>query len=86
MIISRHRWGEKVRFAQKTKQECARCETVKVTRHEWQAGREIYWTEYWRDLERIDADGATPPCDARCEQLGQGEQYGNPGHPISLGK
>ena len=64
----RHRWGEKAHFAHKTEQQCARCETVKVTRHEWQAGREVYWTEYWCDLDRIDQDGKTPPCDARLEQ------------------
>jgi hypothetical protein len=64
----RHRWGETVRFHHKTEQPCARCEMVKVGRHEWQAGREIYWTEYWRNLERIDAQGKTPTCDARLEQ------------------
>jgi hypothetical protein len=82
MPRNRHRWGEKVRFAQKTEQECTRCETVKVARHEWQAGREIYWTEYWRDLERIEAAGATPPCDARCEQRLQATEL----PPISLGR
>jgi hypothetical protein len=69
MTSARHRWGEKVRFPHKSEQQCARCETVKVGRHEWRAGADVYLTEYWRDEERIDADGKTPPCDARCEAV-----------------
>jgi hypothetical protein len=64
-MSARHRWGEKQRFEHKSEQQCARCEMVKVGRHEWQAGRPIYWTEYWRDLEQVNQDGKTPPCDAR---------------------
>jgi hypothetical protein len=69
MTSIRHRWGEKVRFEHKTEQQCPRCETVKVTRHEWQSGKPIYWTEFWRDLERVDQDGKTPLCDARHEMV-----------------
>ena len=43
---------------------------VKVTRHEWERGRDLYWTEFWRDLERVDENGETPPCDARLETKG----------------
>jgi hypothetical protein len=64
--FTRHRWGDKVHFAHKSEQQCTRCETVKVTRHESEGGRDVYWTEFWRDLEKIEADG-TPPCDARLE-------------------
>ncbi|MGY3527712.1 hypothetical protein ACVISU_000480 [Bradyrhizobium sp. USDA 4452] len=65
-VLSRHRWGEKVRFPLKTEQSCLRCDIVKVGRHEFEGGRDQYWTEYWRDEERIRCD-ATPPCDARLE-------------------
>jgi hypothetical protein len=63
---ARHRWpDEPNRFEHKTERECSRCGIVKVTRHEWECGRDVYWTEFWRDLERVDKDGETPPCDAR---------------------
>lgn len=68
MTSTRHRWGEKVRFLNKTEQECVRCEMVKVGRREAQGGHDLYWTEFWRDEERIDDGGHTPPCDFRCEQ------------------
>jgi hypothetical protein len=64
MTSTRHSWGEKVRFAHKTEQQCRRCEMVKVTRHEFEAGRDVYWTEFWRDVEQIKTD-VTPRCDAR---------------------
>ena len=67
MTSTRHRWGEKVRFPpHKSEQQCIRCETVKVTRHESEGGREVHWVEFWRDEERIKCE-ATPPCDARLE-------------------
>jgi hypothetical protein len=70
MTSTRHRWGDKVRFEHKTEQQCARCEVVRVTRHEWERGREIFWTEFWRNLDRVDdASGKTPPCDGRLEIL-----------------
>jgi hypothetical protein len=72
MNSPRHRWGIKVRFAHKTEQQCARCDIVKVARQEWEAGRPVYWTEYWRDEERIDQDCRTPSCDARNEQARAG--------------
>ncbi|WP_316158488.1 MULTISPECIES: hypothetical protein [unclassified Bradyrhizobium] len=62
MNSPRHRWGDKVRFVNKTEQQCLRCDVVKVGRQEWQGDRSIYWTEYWRELERIDRAGKTPPC------------------------
>ncbi len=74
MTSTRHKWGGKERHPHKTEQQCLRCEMVKVTRHEFEGGREIYWTEYWRDLDQIKAD-ATPPCDARLEKrVGEGAE------------
>jgi hypothetical protein len=72
---TRHRWGEAERLPHKTERQCPRCEMVKVTRHEFEAGREIYWTEFWRDEEQI-VMAATPPCDARLEAVEKtGEQW-----------
>ena len=62
MSGTRHRWGVKARFEHKTEQECGRCGIVKVSRNEWQAGRNLYWTEYWRNLERIDTNSRAPRC------------------------
>ncbi len=70
MTLARHRWGEKLRFplAHKSEQCCTRCDIVKVGRHECPAGRDLYWTEFWRDGDRIPCEpGKTPPCDARLE-------------------
>jgi hypothetical protein len=44
---------------------------VKVTRHEHEGGREVYWTEFWRDLDQVKS-GATPLCDARLESAAAG--------------
>jgi hypothetical protein len=74
-INTRHKWGDKVRFplANKSEQQCKRCDMVKVSRREYPPGGETYWTEFWRDLERVDdGSGATPPCDARLELVGKG--------------
>lgn len=60
---TRHRWGDPVRFQFKTERECARCGTIKVTRHE--PGVQP-WQEFYRDLDRIPGEG-TPACDARNE-------------------
>lgn len=60
---ARHRWGDKVTFPHKTERDCANCGLVKVTRRENEGGRDIYWTEFWRDGERIECDG-TPVCEA----------------------
>ncbi|MGJ5036576.1 hypothetical protein ACQR13_20920 [Bradyrhizobium sp. HKCCYLRH3059] len=63
MISTRHRWGDKVRFVNKTEQQCSRCEMVKVSRRERQGGHDLYWIEFWRDEERIDTcDRRTPSC------------------------
>nr|WP_050781011.1 hypothetical protein [Bradyrhizobium sp. ORS 278] len=84
MTSVRHRWGDKVRFPHKSERQCARCEMVKVGRHEGQGGRDLYWTEFWRDEERIDDGGRTPPCDARCEQVkATGEPWTPEAHGIS---
>jgi hypothetical protein len=42
---------------------------VKVGNKSFQAGRKLYWTEFWRDLERVDHSNRTSPCDARCEVM-----------------
>jgi hypothetical protein len=66
-VSTRHRWGEPVRFGTyKTERQCTRCEMVKVSRHEFDGGRDVHWIEWWRDEERIHCD-ATPLCDARLE-------------------
>lgn len=63
----KHRWSkDAARFEHKTERACERCELVKVTRHEWEGGREKSWTEYWRGLDRVD-DGRTVP---DCEPVG----------------
>jgi hypothetical protein len=59
----RHRWGDKtVISAQKTERECQNCGLIKVSRHEVEGGRDVYWTEFWRGLDRIECDG-TPVCE-----------------------
>lgn len=65
-VSTRHRWSDKVRFPLKTEQCCQRCDMVKVGRHEFEGGRDRYWTEYWRDEKRVHC-GGTPLCDARLE-------------------
>lgn len=65
-ISTRHKWGEPERFQFKTERQCARCELVRVTRHDDPQGRP--WQEFWRDLEQISGDH-TPPCDARLERV-----------------
>ena len=64
MTSSRHRWGEPVRFEHKTERACQHCPIVKVTRHENERGRDIYWTEFFSGLDLISRD-KTPPCDDR---------------------
>jgi hypothetical protein len=61
----KHRWSKHpVRFEYKTERACDRgCGLVKVTRHEWQGGREKSWTEYWRDLDRVDDGKSVPVCE-----------------------
>jgi len=66
MTSTRHRWGDKARLPHKTERQCDRCEMVETTRHEHEGGRDLYWTEYWRDLELVGR-GKRPPCDARLE-------------------
>jgi hypothetical protein len=63
-MTKKHRWGDKQTISpHKTERECLNnCGIVKVGRHEWQGGREIHWTEFWRSLERIEGTG-TPVCE-----------------------
>jgi hypothetical protein len=68
MTSTRHSWCDKnVVSAHKSERECRRCGMVKVTRHEFDGRRELHWQEFWRDLDRVDDGGSTPPCDARLE-------------------
>jgi len=63
--MTRHRWPEHgtVISPNKTERECLNgCGIVKVTRHEFEGGREVHWHEFWRDLERIECAG-TPACE-----------------------
>ena len=61
--MSRHRWGAKTLVTpNKSECECLNgCGIVKVSRRESEGGRGVYWTEFWRGLDRIECDG-TPPC------------------------
>ena len=59
----RHRWGEKVVFPHKSERECRNgCGIVKVGRSESEGGRAVYWSEFWRDGEKIGCAG-TPVCE-----------------------
>lgn len=61
----RHRWGDKVQFplAHKTERTCLNgCGITKVSRHETEGGRDVYWTEFWRGEEQIHCSG-TPACE-----------------------
>ena len=60
--MTRHRWSEKRRFEHKTEQTCSRCEIVKVSRRESEGGRDVYWDEFWRGLDKIEGEG-TPICE-----------------------
>lgn len=62
--MKRHRWSEKTSFplANKSERECLDCSLVKVSRHETEGGRQVYWTEFWRGLDRIECTG-TPACE-----------------------
>lgn len=66
--MTRHRWGEKIAITpHKTERECLNgCGIIKVTRHEFEGGREVHWTEFWRDLDKIEGDG-TPMCTGRAK-------------------
>jgi hypothetical protein len=68
----RHRWSDKTPISpHKTECECQNgCGIVKVTRHETEGGRDLHWTEYWRDLDRIEGTG-TPPCTGRATAVKQ---------------
>lgn len=58
----KHRWGDKNRLEHKTEQQCIHCGLVKVTRHETEGGRDVYWTEYWRGLDLLQVE-STPACE-----------------------
>lgn len=61
--MTKHRWGEKnVISLHKAERECLNsCGIVKVSRYEFEGGRDKFWTEFWRGLDRIECTG-TPPC------------------------
>jgi hypothetical protein len=70
---TRHRWGDKAIISpHKSEQECKRCGMVRASHHEYEGGRELHWKEFWRDLERVNERGETPPCDAALEKEGIG--------------
>lgn len=60
-----HRWGEKNPLLHKSERECLNgCGIVKVTHHQVEAGRDIYWTEFYRGLDKIAGAGErTPVCE-----------------------
>ena len=60
--MTRHRWADKVVTSpNKTERECLFCGLVKASRREVEGGRPIYWTEFYRGLDRIECEG-TPSC------------------------
>lgn len=64
-----HRWGDRTEFplAHKTERGCLNgCGITKVTRHETEGGRDIYWTEFWRGEEQVH--GIRTPL---CETVGE---------------
>jgi hypothetical protein len=70
--MSKHRWGEKVVFPHKSECECLKgCRTIKVARHENEGGHDVYWTEFWRDGEKIDCAG-TPACEPVAAEMEAG--------------
>lgn len=63
--MTRHRWPKDgtVISPNKTERECRNgCGIVKVTRHETEGGKDLHWPEFYRELDRVDVDGKTPPC------------------------
>ena len=60
--MTRHRWGNPLRTDHKTERQCTRCGMVKASRHESQGGKDIYWTEFYSGLDRIEG-GWTPVCE-----------------------
>lgn len=57
-----HAWQESSREPHRTVRVCTRCELIKVTRHETEAGRDVHWTEFWRGTERIEGE-RMPKCE-----------------------
>lgn len=60
-----HRWSEKKIISLHKSESCCLnpgCNIVKVSRHEFEGGRELHWTEFWRGLDRIEGKG-TPRCE-----------------------
>ncbi len=66
MNAERHRWADKVVFPNKSERECLHCGLVKVSRREFEGRRDVYWTEFWRGLDRIECVG-TPVCEPDLE-------------------
>lgn len=62
MSTQRHQWADKVVFPNKSERECLFCGLVKVSRREFEGGRDVYWTEFWRGHDRIECAG-TPACE-----------------------
>jgi len=62
--VTKHRWGKKTVISlHKAERECQNgCGIIKVSRYEFEGGRDKFWTEYWRDLDRIECKG-TPACE-----------------------
>jgi hypothetical protein len=62
MIHQRHQWGGPSRFPHKTERQCNKCKLVKVTRHEVDRTREVFWIEFWRGLDQVEGE-KTPVCE-----------------------
>lgn len=65
--VSKHHWADKVVVSpNKSERECLACGIVKASRREFEGGRDIYWVEFWRGLDRVECHG-TPPCEPAAE-------------------
>lgn len=74
MSSSRHRWGERVELGlHKSEKQCTRCGIIRASLHQQEGGRDRHWKEFFHGLDRVDVNGATPPCDARLEPRHAGE-------------
>lgn len=85
MTSTRHKWGERNEISpQRTEYPCSRCGALKISRHEFEGGRELHWKEFWRGGVRLDQGGATPRCDAALEAGSVAAQLPEGGSPQLL--
>lgn len=71
--MTRHRWPKQptIISPNKSERECLNgCGIVKVTRHEFEGGREVHWVEFYRGLDRVGHRWqGTPVCEPVMEMV-----------------